>query len=128
MTTTTNPTSFQSQAAFKRAIDRAMAAMYQATEHSHDFTCALDRALKYEKKGRSSKYYAEAAMCESMLRGFDNTADAVELFSLSNGCQQAYMVGAALVKANRVTYALRERLQAARDAATTNTRQRIAAL
>ena len=125
---TTESTPFQSQAAFKRAVDAAMVAIYRATEHSHDFTRALDDGLKYEKKGRSSKYYAEAAMCESMLKGFDNTADAVELFSFSNGCQQAYMVGAALVKANRVTYALRERLQAAKDAAMTNTRQRIATL
>ena len=125
---TTESTPFQSQAAFKRAVDAAMVAIYRATEHSHDFTRALDGALKYEKKGRSSKYYAEAAMCESMLKGFDNKADAVDLFSFSNGCQQAYMVGAALAKAGRVTHDLRERLQVATAAAMTNTRQRMAAL
>jgi len=128
MTTTTNPTSFQSQAAFKRAVDLAMASMHQATEHSSAFTRALDDGLAYEKKGRASKYYAEAAMCEAMLRGFENTFDAADLLTLSKGCQQAYIVGAALTRTNRVTDHLRERLQAAKDAAMTNTRQRIATL
>ena len=125
---TTESTPFQSQAAYKRAIDTAMGAIYRATEHSDDFTHALDDGLKYEKRNRSSKYYAEAAMCESMLKGFDNTLDAVALFSFSAGCQQAYMVGAALAKTGRVTHDLRERLQCATAAAMTNTRQRIAAL